>query len=306
MKKITIIQFLLIFISVSVHSQLSIKNYVFAERDTVTLSMDLYTPDNVTEKNPVIVFVFGGGFIAGSKSEELNVNYCRNLAERGFTVAAIDYRLGLKGVKGGIFKLIKPLEHAIQLAVEDLYSAVNFLLQHADEFKIDKNKVILNGSSAGAITVLQADYELCNENGLAKILPADFKFAGVISFAGAIFSREGKITYKNPPAPTFLFHGANDKLVFYNKMQIFKLGFFGSNAIAKRFEKFDYPYCIYRYRDMGHDIAIYPMTRNIDNIVWFIERYVDKKEPLRIDATIKDENLAPINIGSFTPADLYK
>ncbi|MDR0370832.1 MAG: alpha/beta hydrolase [Prevotellaceae bacterium] len=306
MKKITIIQFLLVFISVSVHSQLSVKNYVFAVRDTVTLGLDLYTLADAGEKNPVIVFVFGGGFITGSKSDEQNVNYCKSLAERGFTVAAIDYRLALKGVKGGVFALIKPLEYAIGVAVEDLYSAVHFLLQHADELGIDTDRVILNGSSAGAITVLQADYELCNGTETVKALPPDFRFAGVIAFAGAIFSREGKVTYKRPPAPTFLFHGMKDKLVFYDKMQIFRLGFFGSNAIVKRFEKFDYPYCIYRYRDMGHDIASYPMTRNLDDIVWFIDRYVGEKAPLRMDATIKDENLTPMDIGGFTPADLYK
>lgn len=45
-------------------------------------------------------------------------------------------------------------------------------------------RIFLLGSSAGAITVLQADYMLANRTGHALQMPADFRFAGVVSFSG--------------------------------------------------------------------------------------------------------------------------
>lgn len=279
-------------------------NRIFAERDS-SLSMDIYYPEVVSEKNPAIIFIFGGGFTSGEKSLEKNVRFCTKMATEGFIVAAIDYRLGMKGEKNvGVFN-VKPIKRAISMAVEDLFSATVYLLDNAGELKIDRDHIILCGSSAGAITSLQADYELSNRSDIASVLPADFKYAGVISFAGAILSVHGKPKYlSHPPAPTMMFHGMDDKLVFYNKLQIFNLGMFGSSALTKRFEKFNYPYWTIRYRDMGHEIAEIPMDIHIPEITAFISEFVFNKRHLKIDATIKDNKLEP-TFGKMTPKTMY-
>jgi predicted esterase len=227
------------------------------------------------------------------------------MSDHGFVTAAISYRLGLKGEKNIGPLNVKPLKNAIRMAVEDLYSATVFLAQNSLKYSIDPGKIILCGSSAGAVTVLQADYELANANAIASVLPGGFRYAGVIAFAGAILSFEGKPDYrKQTPAPTMFFHGTDDKVVFYNKMQLFNKGLFGTNALVKRFEKFNYPYYVYRYRDMGHEIAEVPMTRNVMEILAFINDYVMEKRPLRTDITIKDGELKPyMNIKSHK--DLY-
>ncbi len=282
-----------LFLISNVLAGVRVENYVFAERDTSVLSMDIYLPDDLKEKNTTIIFIFGGGFFAGSKKDPRNVTYCDTLAAQGFIVAAIDYRLGLKGKKMNAFNFLKSVHHAIDVAVEDLYSATNFLVAHASEFKIDTSMIIVNGSSAGAITALQADYELANRSDISTALPANFRYAGIISFSGAMLSYEGKPDYKNPPAPTLFFHGTKDRLVEYNKIQVFWMGLFGSNALAKRFDKFNYPYYIYRYRDLGHEVAALPMERNIPDILFFINEFVSKKHPLKIDLNIKDGDLKP-------------
>ena len=131
------------------------------------------------------------------------------------------------------------------MAVEDLFSATGFLLKHATELNVDTSMIILSGSSAGAITVLQADYELANRTQIASEIPVGFRYAGVISFAGGILSYNGVPTYKKPPAPTLFFHGTQDKLVQYDKIEAFNNGFFGTNALVKQFEKQNYPYFVY-------------------------------------------------------------
>ncbi|MDR1556492.1 MAG: carboxylesterase family protein, partial [Tannerellaceae bacterium] len=75
-----------------------VKEIVFAERDSA-LTMDIYFPENVQPDTPCLIFVFGGGFLGGDKSMENNVAFCRTMSDYGFVTAAINYRLGLKGVK---------------------------------------------------------------------------------------------------------------------------------------------------------------------------------------------------------------
>lgn len=270
-----------------------LKDLPYAERDSGFLKMDLYLPAEAAADRPCIIFVFGGGFLAGDKSKEVNTKFCRELSERGFVTAAINYRLGLKGVKGVGPLNVKPLQEAIRMAVEDLYDATAFLCKNSKSYGIDSEKIIICGSSAGAVTVLQADYERSRGTALSARLPENFRYAGVVSLAGAILSFEGKPDYLQRPAPTYFFHGTDDKVVVYNKMQVFNMGFFGSHALIKRFEKFGYPYAAYRYRDMGHEIAELPMQRNVDDIIAFIRLYALEKRPLRSDFSLKDETLKP-------------
>ena len=249
-------------------------NVVFAERDTTSLSMDIYYPDNLEEKNPAIIFVFGGSFMEGSKSASKNVDFCRSMAEKGLVAVAIDYRLGLKDVKKVGVLNTKPLRRAISIAVEDLYSATNYLIDNADKLKIDTDRIIISGSSAGAITVLHADHELTNGAENASVLPSEFRYAGVISFAGAILSYSGKPDYKKAPSPTMMFHGTADDVVPYGKIRLFNKGFFGTGILAERFKKHSYPYYSYIYNDKDHIIAVAPMKDNISEIMEFIEEYV--------------------------------
>ena len=118
-----------------------------------------------------------------------------------------------------------------------------------------------NWLSAGAMTVLQADYEKRDLRESAKALPDDFQYAGVIAYAGSIFSTEGTPSYTLRPAPTLFFHGSGDNLVPYTKTRFFKLGVFGSKALAKRFNEQGYLTHFIQWKICGHDVAEYPMRR---------------------------------------------
>ncbi len=278
----------------------------FAARDTCTLSMDLYFPKDTLESHPCIVFVYGGGFLDNNQREKGNVKYCRRLADAGYVTAAVDYRLGLKGVKNtGLLAMANNLDKALQLSTEDLFSAVQHLITYAGEYGIDPSQIILVGSSAGAMTVLQADYELGNRTALAAAMPEGFRFAGVISFSGAIFSRKGKCSWSvQPPAPTLFLHGTSDELVVYDKIQVFNMGLFGTDALVARFEKFNYPYMCIRFEDRYHEVASF-MNKFFDQTLGFIDRYALQKKNWQIDVTVTDPDMDIAKPWAFGIDDIY-
>ena len=305
MKKITILLAILL-AGMTAFAQ-NMKTSQYAERDTLQLYLDFYTPNHVHDSTICVVYVFGGGFIGGHRDGEFEKGYFKQLVDEGFMVAAIDYRLGLKGAKNLSITNSEPLENAINMAADDTILAIAYLLDHAAELKVNKDWIMMVGSSAGAITSLQVDYALCNNFLNASILPADFRLAGVVSYAGAIFSHEGKVKYRNhEPAPTMMYHGMADRLVPYKQISFFSIGFYGTDALVKQFEKYDYPYFARRFEGYGHSVAIGgPLT--VDDLLWFCRHYVYGKERLQVDGTYT--NLDPAAMPPFdiyTPGDLSK
>ena len=278
------------------------QTYTYINRDSQPLQLDVYTT-YTSEVQPCLIFMFGGGFKEGRRDAEIYSDYFEYFANKGFTVASIDYRLGMKGEKAPSMFNYKPMERSIKLAVEDLYSATSFLLKNALELNIDTTQIMISGSSAGAIAVLQADYEKRNNFESANILPSQFQYTGVIAFSGSIFSREGAPSYTIPPAPTLLFHGSADKLVPYNNTRFFHIGMFGSNSLAKEFRKNEYPYLFYSMEGSGHEVADYPMTDFLPEIDQFITDYIFNKKQLLIDINYRDKKRV-IEI-SDSPKDYY-
>ena len=158
--------------------------YLFAQRDTCELYMDIYEPakDSQTtfegKAKPTVMFMFGGGFIDGSRDDEDYLEWFRQMTDNGYRIISIDYRLGLKGSdKVGIAQ-VNVLDKAIHMAVEDLFSATEYIIENADALGVDPYNIVVSGSSAGAISVMQAEYEISNRTAWASVLPAGFNYAG--------------------------------------------------------------------------------------------------------------------------------
>ena len=278
------------------------ETFLFAEKDSCKLYMDVYYPADGSEmtvdgvNKPTILYVFGGGFKAGRRDTPTARNWFRLLTDEGFTVAAIDYRLGLKDKEG--MGTIRDVYDAIQLAVEDLFSATKYILDNAEEVDIDPSSLVIAGSSAGAITVLQADWELCNRTGSSDILPMDFRYAGVMSFAGAIYSRKGTVGYQRDPSPTLFFHGTADRIVTYRQIHFFNLAFQGSNVLARIFRGNGYNYCIYRYQDNSHEIAA-AMSKTFPEQLAWLEHNIIGKEKRTVDATVNDPSIEVFQVNDL-------
>ena len=276
------------------------ETYHFADRDTCSLFLDIYRPtagaptklDSLDK--PTVIFVFGGGFISGQRNGEFIEQWFKRLNDNGYTVATIDYRLGMKGYKvgkglSGAYKASEQFYKSQQMGVEDLFSAVSFIAANSEELGIDPDNLVVSGSSAGAIIAMSAEYEiLC---GRAAGLPEGFNFKGVMSFAGAVISISGAPDYPKAPCPTLLLHGTADQAVAYRKYGAVGRGIWGSDYIADQWERKGYKgYCFYRFEGRTHDVAAYM------NYLWdleeaFLEKNVIRGIPRTVDALVDDPSL---------------
>lgn len=289
-------------VSISVAAQEPEGTYLVANRDTCSLYMDYYrpAPGSVTQidgkEKPTVLFVFGGGFIMGSRNDKFYLPWFKLLTDDGYGVVSVDYRLGLKGVKMkfDLFHILdsaKYTKKAVDMGVEDVFAAIRFIIDNKDTLGIDPDNLVISGSSAGAIISLNCMLETCSPTERTAILPDGFRFKGLMSFAGAIMSDSGVPKYQTEPGPQLLFHGTDDGAVNYNKTAFGRFGFYGSSSLVKEvYAKNGYCYQIYRYLGTGHDIAAnmaptWPIQKA------FLETNVIQGKRRTIDATLDDPTI---------------
>lgn len=270
--------------------------YMYVQRDTCDLYMDVYDPASGSStsidgiEKPTVIFMFGGGFIRGTRDDNSYHKWFRTMTENGYRIISIDYRLGLKGSEKVGVAQVNALDDAIHMAVEDLFSATRYIIDNASQLGVDPDNMVISGSSAGAISVMQAEYEIANETSWTSVLPAGFDYAGVMSFSGAVLSREGKIDFKKDPCPVMMLHGTEDKLVPYNQIKILNLGFFGGGKLVERFQKYDLNYNMYHFTGYGHEIAG-SMETTTDLQFKFLENNVMKGKKRIIEAWVDDPDV---------------
>ena len=293
-KTLTLIAF--IFVAVNTLSAQP-DTYMFEKRDTCDLFLDIYNPaegSRTTYKDkekPTILFMFGGGFIRGTRNDESYLPWFKAMTEDGYRIISIDYRLGLKGSNKVGVAQVNVLDKAIHMGVEDLFSATRFICDNAETLGINPSNIVIAGSSAGAIIAMQAEYEICNKTSWTEVLPEGFRYAGVMSFSGAILSREGKVDYKvHTPAPTLMLHGTADELVPYKQIAVFNLGFFGGGKLVERFKKFGYNFNMFHFIDYGHEVAS-SMKTTMDLQKRFLETNVIEGKKRIIEAWISDPDV---------------
>ena len=95
--------------------------------------LDIYVKKDV-EQPVTIVSVHGGAWVYSNK--ELYKHYCLSLAERGFSVVNFNYRLAP--------------EHPYPAALQDTNRVFGWIMENAQKYGIDSNKLTLVGDSAGA------------------------------------------------------------------------------------------------------------------------------------------------------------
>lgn len=116
------------------------------------LYIDIYYPVGSTEeKRPLVMMVFGGGFISGKRQDMAPL--CEEYAKRGFVAATIDYRIGFDGVSIIASDSAEVLRAGFRGA-QDGKSALRFLKARHLEDSIDLERVWVGGASAGSIVAL--------------------------------------------------------------------------------------------------------------------------------------------------------
>jgi acetyl esterase/lipase len=101
----------------------------YARVGETSLKLDLHRPQG--DNPPLIVYVHGGGWRAGSK-EDVPI---ADLYDKGFAIASVDYRLSTQAV--------------FPAQVHDIKAAIRFLRANAGVFHLNTTKIAIIGSSAG-------------------------------------------------------------------------------------------------------------------------------------------------------------
>jgi acetyl esterase/lipase len=270
--------------------------FTSASRDGRELKLDRIVDEAAApaEKRPVLIFSFGGGWQMGERNGRTSIKFFRFIASLGYTVVTIDYRLGIREAKRKKeFRWADSREHyqrAIEWGVEDLYEATAFVLKHADAWKIDPARIVLAGSSAGAFNSLHAEHGLCNATPLAaKHLPADFRYAGLISMAGAIWlpGEQTPLEWKRLPCPILFFHGSKDQLVTYDEAHKGFSGY-GSASIHRQLARLGGSSWFIDVPGADHAMAGWPLFAYQPEIREFLTQSLPASQPFVKHTVEKD------------------
>lgn len=299
---------LLLSLSVTLSAQTK-STHAFVQRDS-TLYLDVYHPQNPRADKAAVMAVFGGGFVVGNRDDAYQRKVAEVLTQRGFTVISPDYRLGLKDTATvnkyrSLFKIDDLFQYCIDIATEDCAAAVRWVCAHAAELDIDTSRLVLTGSSAGAIAVLQLDYCRANTLPAAKELPSGWKPAAVVPYSGGIMCHKRDLKYKTPPAPTMLMHGVKDKIVHYKHFGLpFCAKLYGAKTVSKRMKKQGIPHWIIRFEGVGHEVAAW-LPNSADLFCAFVDQVLAGRIS-SLDATMTDSELKPTKWTTMTMLQMYK
>lgn len=193
-------------------------------------TLDAFVPRTHNDSTKLVVYIHGGSWVAGNKSEFPRQLVDELVGKLGYAVVSINYRL----VKDG--------NNRFPAQIEDVEKALQYLSKNAKKFQYDGNSFALMGGSAGGHLAMLYAYghdpkkqvktvvNLWGPTDLTdKMVRADGSDADntVIRFLGekdpnAQIAKDASPSYfltKETGVPTILFHGGEDPLVHVSQAE---------------------------------------------------------------------------------------
>jgi len=252
---------------------------LYARHGGKNLYLDLYYPDTPPPRGgyPLIVCFHGGGWISGSKKRDLFFN---DLTRSGFVIASVQYRLSTQA------------KYPEQL--RDIRAAAEWLYDRASALKVNSDKIVAAGASAGGhlalLLALSQDREFAGmpsiphdmfkavcalypPTDLVTIIPKERRdrldnlvsmlLAGTIN-GRLVLARQGSpISYVSKTSPpVFFVHGDRDPLVPLEQ----------SETMAKALHEDGVETNLVVYRGASHGFRPRPVT--LDQIERFFQRHL--------------------------------
>jgi len=147
--------------------------------------LDVYLPESGTKPYPVLIYVHGGGWTMGTKTEGF-VDGVIGLIDHGYAVISVDYRLASRTV------------HFPQF-IFDVKTAVRWARAHAEEYGFDPDRFAMAGDSAGGHITLMLGYTA----GHPEYAGEEYGWPGVSDKLQAICSMYGPSTLAEPTTRFF-------------------------------------------------------------------------------------------------------
>ncbi len=248
-----------------------------------SLELDIYHPKNLNKKVPALIFIHGGGWKQGKRSDYRY--YCQRFAHRGYVVASVSYRL--------------VQEAPFPAAVHDVKCAVRWMRANAGKYNVDPDKLAVLGGSAGGHLSMMVGYssdvpELEGNGGNPQV---SSRVQAVVNFYGPTdltteYARNHEIVrgffakkpYEELPEqyklasplahvtaddpPTLIFQGTIDELVPVEQ----------ADVLARKLQEQGIPYVYDRLAGWPHTMDLAQSVN--DHCCWYIDKFLDRYLPL--------------------------
>ena len=254
-----------------------IKNIEYKNINGKSLQLDIYIPENIQKPAPLLVFIHGGGWRSGKRSDYLV--YLLDFARRGYITATVSYRL--------------VADSCYPACVEDISDAVRWLFNNGADYGYDPDRIALIGGSAGAHLALLTAYGWKKPGSYADSLEGK-RIKAVVDIYGPYdltteYARTHNLvttfidhSYENSPdlyrvaspkqyldkgdPPTMILHGTSDELVPVSQ----------SDSLAAKLSSLGIPYVYYRLPGWPHvmDIISRVNVYSQEKMVAFFKEYL--------------------------------
>jgi acetyl esterase len=213
--------YFLSFISVYHAQDIIRRDFTYAKKDSIELKAYVFTSEMKLKKknNPAIILFYGDGWSAGEPS--WSFERAGHFAELGFVAIAAQYRLSNR-------KNISPLD-----AMEDTRDIIIWCRQMKNVFRVDPNKLVGYGWSAGGQLVISAaisgdkKHEVSSSpNALVLISPAlslvtDKRFNELLINKIDVGKISPDKNVRTGLPPTIIFQGRNDSITPLRSAEVF-------------------------------------------------------------------------------------
>lgn len=257
------------------------------------LLMDVYEPQElVTQLRPMIIFVHGGSFTGGDRLDQRMDLKAQYFTQRGYVTANIEYRVEQTEIISPYvnFAFKDNWYQAMIRASQDLKAAIRYfkkdVAENGNTYQIDTTNIIIYGSSAGAITMLNTVFiddtaEMSNDFKKNYALLDGFEgnsgsagysskgIKAVVSCSGAVDNLD--YFNNNLNIPYIAFHNTIDLTVPYSIGCFITVAchlntFFGDQKIFNRLQQLDTKSEFYPINYANHPVDEYEKTTTLNFI----------------------------------------
>jgi acetyl esterase/lipase len=148
----------------------------------------VYLPDPTVANGSAVIICLGGGFHV-LLIDSIGTKLATELTKKGIAVFILKYRLAqsftddpwkeVTNLMKDSLKFIQKIAPVVNLAGDDLNASFSYILQHANEFKVDRKRIGVVGLSAGGALAANLAY-----NYTPKTRPA---------FVAALYTRTSSV-----------------------------------------------------------------------------------------------------------------
>lgn len=177
------------------------------------LQMDVYTPpgSDTAQTRPLVVYLHTGSFLpkyfngspTGKNDDSTVVEMAYSFAQKGYVVAAINYRLGWNPLAPTQTERTQQILNAVYRAIHDAQTCVRFFKKDAatsNTYKIDAQRIFLIGQgSGGYMSVSYPFLDKQSETELPKFLDGNGNSVIDPALVGYVDGTGGAVNNYNHP-----------------------------------------------------------------------------------------------------------